>query len=315
MVDLYQGDLLRKRKPRRRRLLGVACLVIVLGFLHRWMTKDPEPYFAARHGELTGVETQSLEELDTARLENLRLASSSGLEVEISILRPKGLPGKRPAILLLGGHRTGRDAVRLIPPGTEVVVAAISYPYDGPTKLRGLQIPGAVPKIRRALMDTPPALSLAADLLLSDPSVDPQQVELAGVSLGAPLVCIAGALDPRFSRVWSIHGGGALGKLLDSNLAREVSSPWLRKPLAAFGAWLLSPLEPERFVGRIAPRPVVMINARKDERIPPASVEALYRAAGEPKELIWLEGGHIGPKKEETLRQLVELVLLRIAEP
>ena len=314
MADQHQRDLLSKRKSRRRRLALAAVTVLALGLADGWMTRSPEPYFAARHGELAAVRTEGSEGVGTARLTEYRLTSTSGLEVEISILRPQQVSSRLPAILLLGGHRTGRDAARLVPSEIGVIVAAISYPYDGPAKLRGMEVLTALPGIRRALLDTPPALGLAVDFLLSDPAVDPARVELAGISLGAPLVCAAGAVDARVSRVWAIHGGGALGRLLDHNLAREVESPWLRKPLAVFGSWLLSPLEPETFVPRISPRPVVLVNARQDERIPRSSVEALYRAARDPKELIWLEGGHVGPRKEETVSRLVELVLSRMAE-
>jgi hypothetical protein len=41
-------------------------------------------------------------------------------------------------------------------------------------------------------------------------------------------------------------------------------------------------------------------------------VERLYAAAGEPKELIWTEGGHINPDRPEIVRQLLEIVRSRI---
>ena len=49
----------------------------------------------------------------------------------------------------------------------------------------------------------------------------------------------------------------------------------------------------EKWVPRIAPRPLVMVNASGDERLPRESVGALYHAAGEPKEQVWMPGRHV----------------------
>ena len=74
-------------------------------------------------------------------------------------------------------------------------------------------------------------------------------------------------------------------------------------------------LAPELWVPQVAPRPVIMINALDDERLPREAVEALYASAREPKEQIWLTGQHIQPNRQEVVRQLVDVVLSRVAEP
>jgi fermentation-respiration switch protein FrsA (DUF1100 family) len=45
-------------------------------------------------------------------------------------------------------------------------------------------------------------------------------------------------------------------------------------------------------VGRFAPRPILFVNASRDERVPRAAAEALYAAAGEPKEMLWFDAAH-----------------------
>ncbi len=47
-----------------------------------------------------------------------------------------------------------------------------------------------------------------------------------------------------------------------------------------------------RASARFAPRPLLFVNATRDERIPRAAAEALHAAAREPKEIAWFECGH-----------------------
>jgi pimeloyl-ACP methyl ester carboxylesterase len=71
--------------------------------------------------------------------------------------------------------------------------------------------------------------------------------------------------------------------------------------------WNFSPLDD---VGKIAPRPFFMIHAERDQRMPMSDTEALFAAAGEPKE-IWIAPGadHGEPwmvAKEEYDKRMVE---------
>jgi hypothetical protein len=196
-------------------------------------------------------------------------------------------------------------------------VAALNYPYHGPTKPRGWrQILGTIPAAQQALLDTPPAVSLALDWLVEQPWVDRTRVELVGASLGVPFAAVAGALDPRFRRVWLIHGAADNRGLFEHNLRSRIANGWLRAGAADL-LYLLAygpTLEPDRWVPRIAPRPVVIIGATDDERLPRANVERLYAAAGEPKELLWTQGRHIEPSRPQVLRQLLEAVQSRVLQ-
>jgi dienelactone hydrolase len=100
----------------------------------------------------------------------------------------------------------------------------MAYPYDGDVRVKGLAVVPAVPRIRQALLDTPAAVFLAIDYLLTRPDVDPARVELVGASFGTPFATVAGALDPRVTRVWSVHGAGEPYTLMSHNLRKSV--PW-----------------------------------------------------------------------------------------
>jgi fermentation-respiration switch protein FrsA (DUF1100 family) len=69
---------------------------------------------------------------------------------------------------------------------------------------------------------------------------------------------------------------------------------------------------PERWVGRIAPRPFLMLNASGDERLPRRAILALYEKARQPKELQWIPGPHIEPDRRGVVEGLIGRVLGRI---
>jgi dienelactone hydrolase len=241
----------------------------------------------------------------------VHLESDSGLKVDARVLRPAAMEGPLPVVVLLGGHRTGRDAVHLVGDPGEVAMVALDYPYRGSMELRGMRsFFRAIGDIQRALLDAPPALSVVMDWLETQDWGDTNRAELVGVSFGTPFVAVAGALDQRFRRVWIIHGGAGNRGWIEHNLHERIPQDWLRPATA----WLLhllvygSSFDTEAWVAQIAPRPVIVVGARDDERLPEHKVEKLFAAAGEPKELIWTAGGHVDPGRPELVRELLGIV-------
>ncbi len=301
---------------RRTRFVLLGALALLFVLVPFVLLRDPTPRFLRRRARLLSSSAGPAETLPGYLVQPVRLVSSSGLTVELAIKRPTAGKARRPLIVLLGGYRTGRDAARLVADTRGTVVAALSYPYRGDPRLRGPAILLHLSAIRAAVLDTPPAVMLALDYLLAQPDVDPGRVELVGVSLGAPFVCIAGALDHRVSRVWSVHGAGAPFSLLELNLRTAIPFGPARR-LAATLAYVIVDgprLTPEKWVAAIAPRPFQMINAEDDERLPRAAVERLFKSARSPKEILWTPGRHVTGRPSEEIRQLAALVLDRMLE-
>jgi hypothetical protein len=306
----------RARRVRKRYLAaGALALCLAAGL---YLTRDPTAHFLARRSHVVSVAESPPELVDDHWVHTARLTAASGLTVDIALKRPASLDAAeaaaRPAVVLLGGHRTGRDAIKLIPHTRGTVVAALAYPYAGEHRLKGLvPILRHVPMIRTAILDTPPALMLAMDYLSGQPYVDAARVEVVGVSLGVPFVCIAGALDPRFARIWAIHGSGQSFAPLEHSMRPKIPFSPLRVAAAGLATVLIGGprLAPERWVDRIAPRPFVMINATEDERLPRRSVELLYERARQPKDITWVPGKHVRAR-EEVVRDLVNMVLDRM---
>jgi fermentation-respiration switch protein FrsA (DUF1100 family) len=307
-------------RPLRRGffVLAVTLIGVAAATFWLWRTFAPEPrFFTENRGALLDVNvSKPVAEADGFVGQAIGLTSDQGLAVNLRVLRPASPAGHRlPLVILLGGHRTGRDAVDVLGNPGRMAVAALDYPYHGPEKPRGaLQILQCIPAIQQGLLDTPPAVSLALDWLVTQPWVDPARIELMGVSLGVPFVAVAGANDRRFRRVWLIHGAFNNRAWLANRLESRIENDTVRDAAAGLLLGLAHgpSFQTGEWVAKISPRPVVIIGASEDEQMPRESVEKLYDAARSPKELQWSEGGHVRPHRVEVVRQLLAMVRNRI---
>ena len=277
---------------------------------------DPVPGFAARKGVLQSFEVTSQRELDDSVLTEIALSSSSGLTVELALRRPRNPLPTRPILVMIAGQEAGRDAVMMFPATHGVAVAALSYLYEGSRKFSrlGLGLALDLHKVQRAILDTPPAVMLANEYLLLHAELDSDNLELVGVSFGAFLAAAPAALDSRVRRLWLIHGAGDPAAVIERGLEKNIPLAPLRILVARFLAAAAGSryLSSEKWVGRIAPRPVIVINGRADDGLPAAAVRALHDALGQPSEVIWVEGGHIHPKRPDTITRVIDIMLQRI---
>lgn len=111
------------------------------------------------------------------------------------------------------------------------------------------------------------------DFLVSERNTDPKRIALAGFSRGAVVGLIAAGAEPRLAAYVSIVGGH-----FDA-LERE------HLPAAC----------PANYVGRISPRPLLMINGTHDADFDKdTSVLPIFELAREPKNIRWEDRGHGG---------------------
>ena len=293
----------------------VGLLLVLAATLGGPVLRDPTAAFAARKGQLAGVEVRAATRQGSSSVTELRLVADSGLTVDLTVRVPDGPEKPRPAVLILGGRATGQAAARLSGEIGDVVVAALSYPFVGDPTVKDVRGALRIRRLQRAVLDTVPAILLATDYLLEQPYVDAHRLELIGVSLGAFLVSPAGVLDTRIRRVWIVHGAGNPAAVIDYSLQDRIAFRPLRRMIAAFlNALAAGPyLAPERWVGRISPRPVIAINARGDRSLPRASVDELHAALRDPYEIVWVDGPHVQPNRPEVIETLSAQVLKRVA--
>ena len=129
--------------------------------------------------------------------------------------------------------------------------------------------------------------------LAAQSEVDPQRTGIFGISLGGITSALAATAEPRFSKVCLMLAGGDIARV--SWQARELSG--IRERWMAQGGTqqsffeVLQPIDPVTYAGNLRGRPILMLNARHDEVVPPECTEALWKACGEP-EIHWFDAGH-----------------------
>lgn len=129
----------------------------------------------------------------------------------------------------------------------------------------------------------------------------PVPIGLLGYSMGGAVSISVGADDARVSAVCTDSAfadpQALVGERVRSALkvpAAVVMTPVIALLARRTGA-RLTDFRPLLAVGRIAPRPLLLIHGEDDALVPIRHAELLYEAAGEPKELWRLPGvGHVG---------------------
>jgi dienelactone hydrolase len=120
----------------------------------------------------------------------------------------------------------------------------------------------------------------AYDLLTKERRADPARVALVGISRGAIVATSAGAIDRRFAAVVLIIPG-------------HMMQPETGHLAAACDA---------NYIGHISPRPAFIMSGTRDLIFPPEQVTALQRLAREPKEIVWVDGGHQMPQEQDRAK-------------
>lgn len=294
---------LRIKQKYMRSYLTMIILFLSLLFISTELYKEQDfsRIFLDRKGNLLEVEERPL---DPHKYE-VRLRSSKGLTVEAFIKIPDSSNLPAPAVIVFNGLETGAWVVDMIGGVQEVhetVIMAMNYPYKGEVSLEGVQLLSTLFQFRQAILDTVVSGLLMVDYLTQRREVDPERITMVGISFGSPFAVVVSALDSRIKGVAIHYGGGDLEKLLFHNI--QWGDFLSRKLLSSWGALILAPIEPLKYIDRMAPRPLLMINGKQDERIPPESAWALFQKAHFPKEIVWLESDHVYPSKTELIQEL-----------
>ena len=139
--------------------------------------------------------------------------------------------------------------------------------------------------------------------------------------MGAILGSLVAPLDERLDGACLLVGGGRWDLLIAGSAHPAVEAIRKQFPDAGPIRQAMTYLEPTQFIGHLAPRPLLMVNGRQDQIVPPESGQALFQAACEPKEIVWYDGGHIPPlvlilpKVTSFLRTMLKLPAETPAQP
>ena len=142
-------------------------------------------------------------------------------------------------------------------------------------------------RTREMIAQTVFDLRRAVDYLATRKEIDTKRIGYYGISLGGIIGTIFCAVEPRIKVPVIVLAGGNFNLMFGKEMLTNNTQ------------YFLSIIEPNNFVQQISPRPLLMLNAEKDEIILPIMTKLLFRKAKEPKEIIWYPTKHRAlPPKE-----------------
>ncbi len=222
---------------------------------------------------------------------HVRYTSYNGKQVPALLSVPQVAEPPHPLIIMLHGIGDHKDAdyMRI---GDSIfvkhgfAVLRIDIEYHGERRFPGVSIKEARKFryfLRNAMIQTVFDLRRAVDLADSLDYLDRNRTAFLGISLGGIIGAVFSGVENRVEfPILALAGGGLRWAYGKDGLSPEIQN-------------MLAPVEPLNFVHLISPRPVLFQNAEKDEVIPRSATMLLYRAAKEPKQIIWYPAGHHMP--------------------
>ena len=188
---------------------------------------------------------------------------------------PKEIRGRVPAVLVQHGVGDKKHAKYIVEccrmlTARGIIALAIDAPERGERKRPSKDGPAMwnLPAVRKWFQQHCGDYSRALDYLATRPDVDARRLGYVGFSWGAITGVTFTAHDPRVRAMTSVVGGGLL-----SLLGKK--------------------LDPVANVGRIAPRPLMFLNATKDQIVLRPFATALHKAAGKDAIVKWYDTDHI----------------------
>jgi dienelactone hydrolase len=157
---------------------------------------------------------------------------------------------------------------------------------------------GTEPMAPAALAD----VGRMARLLAERPEVDPRRVCVRGSSMGGFLAIQAAASSDALAGVIAICPASAEGR----RRGLRSGELQMRADVDSLDAWLAEHDLADAVTG-LAGKPLILLHARGDDRVPHTHSETLFAAASEPRKLIVVPGGNHHSVQHDSELQGVSL--------
>jgi uncharacterized protein len=247
------------------------------------------------------VVTEKPREHSDHALLHLSFNNRYGQRVTGLLMRPKG-EGRYPCVLLLHGAGGSKDGImtRFGPELASRGVASLALD----SARCGERADQAAPEsLRRtagwASRVTIVDYRMALDHLKTRADIDSKRIGLAGYSMGSQMGAVLAAVDDRIKVVLLCVGGDPIRPYV-------LSAPDNQKENLEIAS-------PSNFIGRVGPRPLLLLNGKEDDNITPEMTKRLWEAAKDPKEIRRADCGHALPP--EFIRQGIDWLADKLKKP
>jgi len=276
------------------RLIGYWLLLVILpayGFACR---ADNPP----RAVTLPSAAPSGFPSVDTVAVVFYPAASSSQPAPAVVALPPSGGSARDPVMRRLARHLAAQG----------IACAVMDLPYHGYRKRPN--VAPAAPYLEGSVRSSVQALGQAAsdvrtvtDWLAAQPGINPRRLGVVGISLGAIVAHLAMGRDDRLTAGVAVLGGGDLADLSRTSVLVRLLRRLYSQPLDPATLGGLSAVDPLTYAARNRPRRVLMIEAARDQLVPPRDSTELWEALGRPP-IQWLDVNHfaLGLTPEPTFR-------------
>jgi cephalosporin-C deacetylase-like acetyl esterase len=236
------------------------------------------------------VSLPAVSERDGLRVEHFSFASTHQQRVPAVLYRPA--ESLRVPLVVVGhGAGGGKDEGLMTSLLTRMsalgaAVLAIDAPLHGERQGRFEDLRGLLQQPIRGLhfvVQTVVDTMRAVDWAATRPNLDTTRLAYLGLSMGSILGVPFVALDERVRAACFALGGAGIMHFISGLAAPAVRADAERVAEA---------VDPMHYAPLIAPRPVLMVNGLRDQIIPAAAGHVLFGLLGEPKRIIWYDGGH-----------------------
>jgi len=229
---------------------------------------------------------------------DLTFKGGSGAVVPADLQVPSA-PGRKPAVLLLHGLGGDRKQLALLANMLNAkgyVTLAIDAAGHGerPKVGKGDLSTISLEDWRTLGAQTVVDLRRAVDLLARHPDVDSNRIGYLGASMGGILGARFYSDDPRVKAAVFLYAGADWGKLMTTSQIGPAKAMRARGITDAdVVGKALADIDPLHSIARAAGRPILLVHGDKDDIVPVACNDILFKAAKEPKERVFLPGGHV----------------------
>jgi len=243
---------------------------------------------------------------------SIAFAGGSGANVTSILYTPGNQPdGKRhAAVILVHGLGGNKDqlamlAVMLAQKGYAALCIDAAGHGDRPKIGGAAENALGVAPFKTVIAQTVQDLRCAVDVLAARKDVDTSRIGYVGASLGGIIGSRFLADEPRIPCATILAAGGNLGQLLATSQiegAKKLRAGKKIDPVAI--QKVLNEVDPAKHIGRAKSRPMLYLHGDKDDVVPVANNDALFKATKQPKERVLMPGGHV-PNPFELISKTV----------
>jgi pimeloyl-ACP methyl ester carboxylesterase len=235
---------------------------------------------------------------------------------------PRAVPSRGCIIWQFGFGSKKEDSSRVWPSFASLGLTTFSIDFrDHGARASSVAETERVPKdpklLAQVIRGTVGDLHSAVDYLEKQPYCR-QNVAYGGVSLGGAIGTILAATDKRVKAAVLVVTPGSWREVVTAPGVGLFPGVARHPAKLAAALRLLSPLDPARFVGRISPRPVLILSGVQDTTVLMPNSRLLQAAARGPKTIMDFTGGHdptLGAAGASNAQAITSFLLRHLVEP